>query len=107
MEKNKVNSIKNYFEIIKYLINPTNYFRAISRKINLYYTVFLSTLILFIYYLFQDKLIYFLNNLYLEYILTSLNKVPIVLYLIIFFLLIAFMLKKFLFTKKISIYDIA
>lgn len=107
MEKNKVNSIKNYFEIIKYLINPTNYFRAISRKINLYYTVFLSTLILFIYYLFQDKLIYFLNNLYLEYILTSLNKVPIVLYLIIFFLLIAFMLKKFLFSKKISIYDIA
>ena len=107
MEENKSNSIKDYFELIKYLVNPINYVRAISRKINLYYTVFLSTLILFIYYLFQDKLIYFLNNLYLEYILTSLNKVPIILYLIIFFLLIAFMLKKFLFSKKISIYDIA
>lgn len=107
MEKNKVNSIKNYFEIIKYLINPTNYFRELNKKINFYITVFFSALILFIYYIFQDKLVNFLNNSYLQYILTSLNKVPIVLYIIIFFLLIVFMLKNFLFSKKINIYDIA
>ena len=107
MEKNKANSIKIYFEIIKYLINPTNYFRELNKKINYYLTVFFSALILLIYYIFQDKLVNFLNNSYLEYILTSLNKVPIVLYKIIFFLLIVFMLKNFLFSKKINIYDIA
>ena len=40
MEKSKASSIKIYFEIIKYLINPTNYFRELNKKINYYLTVF-------------------------------------------------------------------
>lgn len=109
MEKEKFTSIKNVFEFIKHLINPTNYYREVRKKVNIHFIIIISVSILLFYYLFKDFILnniltYFNNRYDLLLHFELLKNVPNTLYIILVIYYFYFYIK-FISSKRINILD--
>lgn len=109
MEKEKFTSIKNVFEFIKHLINPTNYYREVRKKVNIHFIIIISVSILLFYYLFKDFILnniltYFNNKYDLLLHFELLKNVPNTLYIILVIYYFYFYIK-FISSKRINILD--
>ncbi|EGV11156.1 hypothetical protein HMPREF9127_0949 [Parvimonas sp. oral taxon 393 str. F0440] len=109
MDKEKITSIKNVFEFIKHLINPTNYYREVRKKVNIHFIIIISVSILLFYYLFKDFILnniltYFNNKYDLLLHFELLKNVPNTLYIILVIYYFYFYIK-FISSKRINILD--
>lgn len=109
MDKEKSTSIKNVSEFIKHLINPTNYYREVRKKVNIHFIIIISVSILLFYYLFKDSILnniltYFNNKYDLQLHFELLKNVPNTLYIVLVIYYFYFYIK-FISYKRINILD--